>query len=196
MKSKDWLNRQKRDVFVKKAKQKGYLTRAAFKLIEINNKFKIIEKSKRALEFGASPGGWCQVLLDINPNIEVTALDILDLKFHHPNITFYKYDYLKFDYNEIKKNFDLILSDIAPNTTGHKSTDHLRISNIIFDIINLLDKILLKNGAFILKIWKGSEEKELINKLRSKFEQVSYFKPKSSRKDSSEIFIVAINFLN
>ena len=196
MKSKDWLNRQKRDVFVKKAKQKGYLNRAAFKLIEIDNKFKIIKKANHVFEFGASPGGWSQVLLEINPRIKITALDIIDIKINHPNITFYKEDYLNFDYNKINKEYDLVLSDIGPNTTGHKSTDHLRISNIIFDIIDILDKIMIKNGIFILKIWKGSEESELIKKLKFKFQKVSYFKPESSRKDSSEIFIVATNFLN
>ena len=195
MKSKDWLNRQKRDFFVKKAIQKGYLSRAAFKLIEIDNKFKIIKKSNKVLEFGASPGGWCQVLLDIKPNIEITALDILELKFKHPNITFYKEDYSKFNYDNIKNNFDLILSDIAPNTTGHQSTDHLRISNILFDIIELLDKVLIKHGVFITKIWKGIEEKELLNKLKDRFENVDYFKPDSSRKDSPEIFIIARNFI-
>ena len=195
MKSKDWLNRQKRDHFVKKAKKKGYLSRAAFKLVEIENKYKVIEKSKYVLEFGASPGGWSQVVLEVNPGIKITALDVLDFKLNHPNIFFHKEDYLNFNYDKLKKNFDLILSDIAPNTTGHQSTDHLRISNMIFDIIKILDKILAKNGVFICKIWKGSEEKELIKTLKSKFNTVSYFKPESSRKDSSEIFIVAINFL-
>ena len=195
MKSKDWLNRQKRDHFVKKAKKKGYLSRAAFKLVEIENKYKVIEKSKYVLEFGASPGGWSQVVLEVNPRIKITALDVLDFKLNHPNVFFHKEDYLNFNYDKLKKNFDLILSDIAPNTTGHQSTDHLRISNMIFDIIKILDKILTKNGVFICKIWKGSEEKELIKTLKSKFNTVSYFKPESSRKDSSEIFIVAINFL-
>ena len=171
------------------------MSRAAFKLVEIESKYKVIEKSKYILEFGASPGGWSQVVLEVNPEVKITALDILDFKLEHPNIYFHKEDYLNFNYNKLKKNFDLILSDIAPNTTGHQSTDHLRISNMIFDIINLLDKVLIKNGVFICKIWKGSEEKELIKTLKSKFNTVSYFKPESSRKDSSEIFIVAVNFL-
>jgi 23S rRNA (uridine2552-2'-O)-methyltransferase len=195
MKSKDWLNRQKKDFYVKKAKKQGYLSRAAYKLIEIDNKFKIIEKSKKVLEFGAAPGGWSQVALDINPKIEITAIDLLELKINHPQITFYKEDYLKFNYSKKENYFDLILSDIAPNTTGHQSTDHLRISTILFDIIDLLDKVLIDGGVFVTKIWKGSEEKELINKLKKKFKNVSYFKPDSSRKDSAEIFIVAKNFV-
>ena len=195
MKSKDWLNRQKKDFYVKKAKKQGYLSRAAYKLIEIDNKFKILEKSKKVLEFGAAPGGWSQVALDINPKIEITAIDLLELKINHPQITFYKEDYLKFNYSKKENYFDLILSDIAPNTTGHQSTDHLRISSMLFDIIELLDRVLIDGGIFVTKIWKGSEEKELINKLKNKFEIVSYFKPDSSRKDSAEIFIVAKNFI-
>ena len=195
MKSKDWLNRQKRDFFVKKAKQKGYLSRAAFKLIEIENKFELIKKSKKVFEFGAAPGGWTQVLFDLNPNIKITALDILDLKFTHPNLLSFKEDYLKFNYEKIQNNYDLVLSDIAPNTTGHKSTDHLRISQLIYVIIDKLEILLKPNGSFICKIWKGEEEKEIIKKLKILFKHVEYFKPQSSRKESSEIFIVARNFI-
>ena len=194
MKSKDWLNRQKRDFYVKKAKKQGYLSRAAYKLIEIENKFHILSNSKTILEFGAAPGGWSQVALEINPKIEITAIDILDLKINHPQINFYKDDFLNFDYDKKENYYDLILSDIAPNTTGHQSTDHLRIATMLFDIIELLDKVLITDGSFITKIWKGSEEKEIINQLKKKFKFVSYFKPDSSRKDSAEIFIVARNF--
>ena len=194
MKSKDWLNRQKRDFYVKKAKKQGYLSRAAYKLIEIENKFHILTNSKTILEFGAAPGGWSQVALEINPKIEITAIDILDLKINHPQINFYKDDFLSFDYSKKENYYDLILSDIAPNTTGHQSTDHLRIATMLFDIIELLDKVLITDGSFITKIWKGSEEKEIINQLKKKFKFVSYFKPDSSRKDSAEIFIVSRNF--
>ena len=194
MKSKDWLNRQKKDFYVKKAIKKGYLSRAAYKLIEIDNKFKILEKSSKVLEFGAAPGGWSQVALDINPEIEITAIDLLDLKINHPQIIFFKEDYLKFNYNKKKDYFDLILSDIAPNTTGHQSTDHLKISQLIFEIIERLELILNNKGSFIFKIWKGEEEKEIIKKLKLKFKKVDYFKPKSSRQESSEIFIVAREF--
>ena len=196
MKSKDWLNRQKRDFYVKQAKKQGYLSRAAYKLIEIEKKFNILTNSKKILEFGAAPGGWSQVALEVNPKIEITAIDILDLKINHPQINFYKEDFLNFNYNQKKNYYDLILSDIAPNTTGHQSTDHLRIATMLFDIIELLDKVLITDGSFITKIWKGSEEKEIIYQLKKKFKFVSYFKPDSSRKDSAEIFIVSRNFNN
>ena len=196
MKSKEWLNRQKNDHYVIKAKQKGYFSRSAFKLLEIDEKYKIAIKSNNTFEFGASPGGWSQILLEINPNIKITAIDLLQLKFTHKNIHFFKEDFLNFDFNKIVHKFDLVLSDIAPNTTGHKSTDHLRISYLVLNIINLLDKILLKNGSFVTKIWKGSEEKEILKLLNKKFKNVQYFKPSSSRKDSSEIFIIAQHYLN
>ena len=196
MKSKDWLNRQKRDFYVKQAKKQGYLSRAAYKLIEIEKKFNILTNSKKILEFGAAPGGWSQVALEVNPKIEITAIDILDLKINHPQINFYKDDFLNFNYNQKKNHYDLILSDIAPNTTGHQSTDHLRITSMLFDIIELLEKVLVSDGAFITKIWKGSEEKEIINQLKKKFKFVSYFKPDSSRKDSAEIFIISRNFIS
>ena len=196
MKSKEWLNRQKKDFYVKKAKQQGYLSRAAYKLIEIENKFNILKNSKKILEFGAAPGGWSQVALEINPKTEITAIDIINLKINHPQINFYKNDFLNFNYDEKKNYYDLILSDIAPNTTGHQSTDHLRMATMLYDIIELLDKVLSTDGAFITKIWKGSEEKEIINQLKNKFKSVSYFKPDSSRKDSVEIFIISRNFTN
>ncbi len=194
MKSKDWLNRQKNDFYVKKARKHGYLSRAAYKLIEIDKKFNILKETKTLFEFGAAPGGWSQVALEINPKIQITAIDLLELKINHPQITFYKEDFLQFNFDKLKKNFDLILSDIAPNTTGHKSTDHLRLSSMLFDIIDTLDQVMIKGGVFVTKIWKGSDEREIINILKKKFDEVSYFKPDSSRKDSVEIFIIAKNF--
>ena len=196
MKSKQWLNRQKKDPFVIKAQQKGLLSRAAFKLIEIENKFKLINNSKNILELGASPGSWSQVIINLNSKAIITAIDIIEMKFNHSNIKFYKNNFLNIDFKAFNKKYDLILSDIAPNTTGHKSTDHLRICSYIFDIIDILDLIANRNSSFVTKIWKGKEEDLIIKKLKNKYNQVSYFKPKSSRKDSSEIFIVAQNFIN
>ena len=196
MKSKQWLNRQKKDPFVIKAQQEGLLSRAAFKLIEIENKFKLINNSKNILELGASPGSWSQVILNLNSKAIITAIDIIEMKFNHSNIKFYKNNFLNIDFKAFNKKYDLILSDISPNTTGHKSTDHLRICSYIFDIIDILDLIANRNSSFVTKIWKGKEEDLIIKKLKNKYNQVSYFKPKSSRKDSSEIFIVAQNFIN
>ena len=191
MKSKTWIYRQKNDQFVKKAKQLGYVNRAAFKLEEIEQKFKLIKNSKKVLELGSSPGGWTQVILNINQNVKITCIDLVDMKIKNKNITFLKENFLQYDFNNFDYKFDLVLSDVAPNTTGHKSTDHLRISQLINEIIDKLETILKGRGSIVFKIWKGEEEKQIIKKLKKYFEKVEYFKPKSSRQESSEIFIIA-----
>ena len=194
MKSKNWVNRQKNDQFVKKAKQLGYINRAAFKLEEIEQKYKIIEHSREILELGSSPGGWTQVILNYNSKTNITCFDLLDMKMNNQRIAFYREDFLKFNFTNLKNKFDLVLSDVAPNTTGHQSTDHLRISQLIYEVIDKLEIILKKQGSFIFKIWKGEEEKEIIKMLKKIFDKVEYFKPKSSRQESSEIFIISRGF--
>ena len=194
MKSKNWVNRQKNDQFVKKAKQLGYINRAAFKLEEIEQKYKIIENSIDILELGSSPGGWTQVILNYNPKVNIFCFDLLDMKINNQRIAFFKEDFLKYNFTNFKNKFDLVLSDVAPNTTGHQSTDHLRISQLIYEVIDRLEIILKKQGSFIFKIWKGEEEKEIIMMLKKIFDKVEYFKPKSSRQESSEIFIISRGF--
>ena len=194
MKSKNWVNRQKNDQFVKKAKQLGYINRAAFKLEEIEQKYKIIEHSREILELGSSPGGWTQVILNYNSKTNITCFDLLDMKINNQRIAFFKEDFLKYNFTNLKNKFDLVLSDVAPNTTGHQSTDHLRISQLIYEVIDRLEIILKKQGSFIFKIWKGEEEKEIIKMLKKIFDKVEYFKPKSSRQESSEIFIISRGF--
>ena len=194
MKSKNWVNRQKNDQFVKKAKQLGYINRAAFKLEEIEQKYKIIEHSREILELGSSPGGWTQVILNYNSKTNVTCFDLLDMKMNNQRISFFKEDFLKYNFTNLKNKFDLVLSDVAPNTTGHQSTDHLRISQLIYEVIDRLEIILKKQGSFLFKIWKGEEEKEIIKMLKKNFDKVEYFKPKSSRQESSEIFIISRGF--
>ena len=194
MKSKNWVNRQKNDQFVKKAKQLGYINRASFKLEEIEQKYKIIVNSKEILELGSSPGGWTQVILNYNRKTNITCFDLLDMKINNQRIAFYREDFLKFNFTYLKNKFDLVLSDVAPNTTGHQSTDHLRISQLIYEVIDRLEIILKKQGSLIFKIWKGEEEKEIIRMLKKIFDKVEYFKPKSSRQESSEIFIISRGF--
>ena len=195
MRSKKWLQRNKQDMYVKKAKKEDYLTRAAFKLIEIEKKFKIITNSKLILELGSSPGGWSQVICNLNKKASIHAFDILEMKFKNPQVKFFKLNFFKFNFKSFNIKYDLILSDMAPNTIGHQSTDHLRIASIIQDIISLLEDIALPKSNFIFKIWKGSEEKNILNQLKKQYETVSYYKPSSSRTESSEIFIVAENFI-
>lgn len=196
MKSKDWIIRQKRDFYAIQAKKTGYVSRAAFKIIEIENKYKLIKKAKNILELGSSPGGWSQAIIEINPNVNVCGFDLLEMKYNHPNFKFLKEDFLSYNYKKFPDKFDLILSDIAPNTTGHQSTDHLRISSMIEDIIYILNEVAKVESSFVFKIWKGSEESLIIKKLKKKFKQISYIKPQSSRSESSEIYIVAQKFIN
>tara|TARA_B100001971_G_scaffold202498_1_gene216326 strand:- start:312 stop:902 length:591 start_codon:yes stop_codon:yes gene_type:complete len=196
MKSKEWLDRQNRDFYVKKAKKIGYVSRSAYKILEIEKKFKLINNSKNILELGSAPGGWSQVIFELKDTVKMYAFDLLDMKFNHPNMKFIKENFLTYDYSKIPHKFDLILSDIAPNTTGHQTTDHLRMSSIIEDIISVLDLIALPSSSFVFKIWKGSEEIDIINMLKKKYKKVSYFKPQSSRTKSSEIFIVAQKFIH
>ena len=196
MKSKEWLDRQNRDFYVKEAKKIGYVSRSAYKILEIEKKFKLINNSKNILELGSAPGGWSQVVFELKDTVKMYAFDLLDMKFNHPNMKFIKENFLTYDYSKIPHKFDLILSDIAPNTTGHQTTDHLRMSSIIEDIISVLDLIALPSSSFVFKIWKGSEEIDIINMLKKKYKKVSYFKPQSSRTKSSEIFIVAQKFIH
>ncbi len=194
MKSKTWIYRQKNDQFVKKAKQLGFVNRAAFKLLEIEQKFSLIKNSQEILELGSSPGGWTQVILNQKKNIRITCIDLLDMKIHSKNITHIKEDFIKFDFSILNKKFDLILSDLAPNTTGHQSTDHLKISQLIYEVINKLEIIMNYKGSLVFKIWKGKEETVIIKILKTLFKNINYFKPKSSRQESSEIFIIANNY--
>ena len=195
MKSKKWIQRNSQDIYVKQAKNEGYFSRSAFKLLEMEYKFHLIFKSKNILELGSSPGGWSQVICEINNKANIDSFDLLDMRFTHKNINFYKKNFIEFNFEKLNKKYDLILSDMAPNTLGHRSTDHLRIISLIENILYILDKIAQINSSFIFKIWKGSEEKNLIKNLKKKFRNISYFKPRSSRSESSEIFIVAQEFI-
>ena len=194
MRSKDWLQRQKLDIYVKRAKQEGYLSRSAFKLLEIEKKFKIISRSEKILELGSAPGGWSQVICNINKNASIHSFDILDMKFKHPQIKFFNENFLKFNFNTLSEKYDLILSDISPNTVGHQSTDHLRIISLIEEMINIVVYNIQLNGNFVFKLLKGSQDKIILSQLKKNFEKISNFKPRSSRSKSSEIYVVAQNF--
>tara|TARA_B100000579_G_C22594432_1_gene739629 strand:+ start:118 stop:711 length:594 start_codon:yes stop_codon:yes gene_type:complete len=196
MKSNKWLKRQSKDLYVKKAKKIGFLSRAAYKLIEIDDKYKLLSKSNRILELGAAPGSWTQIIVNRNKHAQIDAFDTIEMKFKNEKINFYKIDFLQFNFLSLKNKYDLILSDLAPNTTGHKKTDHLKLSSLIEHLIYLLDVLAKKNSNMIIKIFKGSEEKFIVSLLNKNYIHVEYFKPKSSRKDSSEIYIVARDYFD
>ena len=203
MKTKEWHNRKSKDVYIKKASKLGFVSRSAFKLIEMEKKYKFIKLSKSILELGSSPGGWTQVISNIksNQNYILLCIDKNDLKIPtNKNVFFIK---KKFSHcldiiNEIKKvhkdKFDLILSDMSPNTTGHSNTDHLQIIQIAEEVLQFSLNHINKNGNLIIKIFQGSNEKNLVSQLKKKFELVKYFKPESSRKNSAEIYLISLDY--
>lgn len=203
MKTKEWYNRKSKDVYIKKASKLGYVSRSAFKLIEIEKKFKLIKSSSSILEFGSAPGGWTQVISNIklNDNYILVSIDKNDLEIStNKNVFFIKKNFSVYaDINkEIKKvyknKFDLILSDMSPNTTGHSNTDHLQIIQIAEEVLQFSMDNINKHGNLIIKIFQGLHEKDLVLRLKEKFLSVNYFKPRSSRKNSAEIYLISLNY--
>ncbi len=201
--SQKWLLRQINDPFVKKAQDAGYRSRAAFKLIEIDTKFKILKKGKVTVDLGAAPGGWSQIAVEKVGAGKVVALDLLQMDAI-PGVKFIQQDFLAEDAPEKilellreqtgRDGCDIVLSDMAANTTGDASLDHLRIITLLEDALLLAEKILSKGGCFVGKLFQGGNSDDLVKILRKNFEKVNYFKPESSRKDSSEVYLVALGF--
>jgi len=191
--SKDWLIKQKKDPFFKQSKIKGYRSRSAFKLIEMNKKFKFIKKNSLVLDLGACPGGWAQVASQEILKGKILAVDIK----HMENIN--KVDFLKGDFceedvnNKIINYFDsktdVVMSDIATNTTGNKELDAYRTGKLCLNAMNLALKILKKDGVFLSKIFMGAIFKEINKKAENYFKRVVKYKPLSSKKQSKEIYI-------
>ena len=203
--SQKWLLRQINDPYVEKARAEGWKSRAAFKIIEIDQKFKIFKKGKIVLDLGAAPGGWSQYAVTKVGEGNVVALDLLPIS-NISGVRFFEQDFLAKDapqkiVEELKKirrntegKCDVVMSDMAANTTGDHTTDHLRIIGLLEDSLELAGKILRDGGSFVGKVFQGGSSDEIIKKLRKYFKVVKYFKPNSSRKDSSEIYLVALNF--
>mgnify|MGYP000406773458 FL=1 len=192
-KSRSWVIKQHRDQFFKKSKTLGYRSRSAFKLIELNEKFKFIRKDTNLLDIGCCPGGWSQVSNQIIENGKILSIDIKkmdDIK----NVSFLQCDFLeKKAKNEILKKFnnklDVIISDMAANTTGNKNLDCIRTNLLCADVINFSTQVLKPKGTLIAKLFMG-EDFLLVKKLaKNKFKKVEFFKPKSSRNESKETYI-------
>ena len=200
-----WLLRQINDPFVERAKLEGWRCRAAFKIIEIDQKFKLFKKGKVVVDLGAAPGGWSQYAVTKVGAENIVALDLLEID-PLPGVKFFQQDFLSFDAPEKIINFlktiphnksgrcDVVMSDMAANTIGENSTDHLRIIILLEEALDLAEKILSTGGAFVGKIFQGGSSDEIVKKLRKNFSTVKYFKPDSSRKDSSETYLVALGF--
>ena len=145
------------------------------------------------LELGSSPGGWSQVICELNKRSKIDAFDLLAMKFKHENIYFFRQDFFKFDFKSFNKKYDLILSDMAPNTTGNKNLDSLATGELCLEAMNFSKNIIKKNGFFVSKIFMGSNFNEILNIAKGLFKNVSIFKPKSSRKESKENYIICKN---
>jgi 23S rRNA (uridine2552-2'-O)-methyltransferase len=201
--SRKWLLRQINDPFVEKAKAEGYRSRAAFKIIEIDQKFKIFKKGRIVIDLGAAPGGWSQVAVTKVGDGNVFGLDLLEID-PIPGVTFIKQDFFLeqteqkiadfLSQTKKRKKCDVVMSDMAANTSGDARTDHLRIINLLEEALNLAVKILNEEGCFVGKIFQGANSSEIVAKLKNHFSTVKYFKPKSSRQESSETYLVATGF--
>lgn len=200
-----WLRRQLNDEFVEKAKSLGYRSRASFKIIEIDEKFKIFKKNKIVVDLGSAPGGWSQYCVNKVGEGNVLAIDLLEME-KIIGVNFLQQDFLASDavdkiqqaLKQIPYNSrglcDVLMSDMASNTTGDQTTDHLRIIVLLEDALDLALKILKTNGCFVGKIFQGASSKVILEKLNNNFSQVKYFKPQSSRQDSAETYLIALNF--
>ena len=197
-----WLQRQLNDPYVARAKKEGYRSRAAFKILELDDKFGWFKPGKTVLDLGAAPGGWTQVaaarvrstpenplvvgmdLLPIDPILGATLLQLDFMDDAAPGIL----------REAIGGNVDIVLSDMAPNTTGHAATDHLRIMAILEAAYPFACEVLKPGGVFVAKVFQGGTEKELLKMMKADFASVKHAKPKASRADSSEVYVVASGF--
>ena len=191
--SKSWLIDKHRDLYFKQSKTLGYRSRSAFKLIEINKKFNFLRKNTSLVDLGSSPGGWSQVASKIITNGKILSIDIKDMEKIN-NVYFIKGDFLNNENNKKIIQFfhakvDVVLSDMAANTSGSKSLDSYRTGQLSLEAMELSTKILSINGIFISKIFMGSIFEEIQINAKKYFKKFVKFKPKSSKKESKEIYI-------
>lgn len=185
------------DPYVTKAKAEGYRSRAAYKLIEIDEKAKILKKGMSVIDLGAAPGGWCQVA--INKGCSVVGIDLLEMD-EVPGVTFFQMDFMEDDAPQVLTDAlggagaDVVLSDMAHNTVGHRNTDHTKIMLLVEAAYEFAIEILNPNGAFIAKVFQGGTEGDLLARMKKDFKTVKHIKPPSSRKESPETYVVATGF--
>jgi 23S rRNA (uridine2552-2'-O)-methyltransferase len=196
---KRWLERQLNDPYVARAKREGYRSRAAFKLTEIDERFKLLRPGQRVVDLGAAPGGWSQVAAKVvGPSGRVVGIDLLEIE-PMAGVEFVTLDFLDPEAPGILTGLlggpaDLVLSDMAANTTGHKQTDHLRIIGLAETAAAFAREILAPGGAYLAKVFQGGTEGTLLAELKRDFEVVRHVKPNASRADSSELYVLATGF--
>lgn len=197
-----WLQRQLNDPYVQRAQAEGYRSRAAYKLKELNETFKFLKPGVKVVDLGAAPGGWSQIASELtkadDANPTIISIDLLPID-PIPGVTIIQQD---FTHEEAPKRIkellggkaEVVLSDIAPNTTGHTRTDHIRIMALCEEAYEFACEILAPGGCFIAKVLQGGTERELLNSMKQRFTRVKHAKPKASRAGSAEMYVVAMGF--
>ena len=194
-----WLERQLNDPYVAQAKARGYRSRAAFKLIELEEKFHFLKSGARVLDLGAAPGGWSQIArARIGPTGRVVAADILDIE-PMAGVEVVKLDLTSLEALDrlrvaIGGEADVVLTDMAAPTTGDRTTDRVRTAALFEVALEVAEALLTPNGAFAGKIFQGGAAPELLSRLKKEFRQVRHVKPASSRAESVELYLVALGF--
>lgn len=200
--SAKWLERQLNDPYVAEAKAMGYRSRAAFKIIQMNDEMQFLKQGQRVIDLGAAPGGWTQIAVDIikpsKTGGRVVAIDYLEM-VDVAESTFIQLDFMDDSAPDLLKEAiggkaDVVLSDMAPPTIGHKGTDHLRIMALAEAAYDFAAEVLNPGGVFLSKIFMGGSSKDLLNRLKKDFVKVKHVKPHASRADSSEMYVVALGF--
>ena len=194
--SRAWLQRQLNDPYVAAAKAKGYRSRAAFKLVELNDKFRFLKKGARVLDLGAAPGGWSQVA--VNAGAVVVAADVLEME-PVAGVTFFQADLTDPDVPALLKQAldgpaDVVLTDMAAPTTGHRATDHIRTIALVEIALEVALDTLKPGGVFVGKVFQGGSSNELMARLKKAFREVKHVKPPASRSESVELYVVATGF--
>ena len=190
---------EKPDFYSRKAKDEGYVARSIYKLKEINEKFKLIRKNQVILDLGCAPGSWSQYAAGITGDKgKIVGVDFKEIKIKLPNAKFIKGDFLEERIREELKMdiYDGIISDMAPDTVGDRLADCYNSSNLVRVSLDFAFEYLKSGGYFIAKIFQGGEEKEIIQVMKTAFNEVKWFKPQSTRKISFEIFLIGIGFTN
>ena len=195
--SKNWINKQKRDIYVRQSKVDGYRARSAYKLIEINEKFKIFQNGMSVVDIGAAPGSWSQYVSKVIKNGTLISIDLKKME-HIQNSIQIEGDFTNLKIQSkikkyIKDEVNVVLSDMAINTTGIKNLDAIQTGELCEEAMIFAKELLSKKGMFVSKIFMGSSFNEIVALGKKIFKEVKVFKPKSSRKDSKENFIICKN---
>ncbi len=195
-----WLQRQLSDPYVAEARRRGYRSRAAFKLAEIDDRFNLLAGARRAVDLGAAPGGWSQVLRErMGAGAQIVAVDLLEMAAI-PGVTILRGDFLDEETEEAVRaalggeRADIVVSDMAAPTTGHRPTDHLRTLALAEAAFAFAHTVLAEGGAFVTKIYRGGAEGELLAAIKRAFGKVRHWKPPASRPESVETYLIARDF--